>query len=207
MDLSQLKYFKAVAECGKIKEAAETLFVSAPAVSLAISRLEGELGTKLFTRTNNKVILNKQGEILLRHTVRIFESLSHAKSEIKDSLMHFGRHVSIASFASVQWVDMVTSFAQEHPDITLSFTNLKRSELENTGLPLRYSFLLASDGDIPQSFEGELESATLFRDIPMLMVNGEHPLASLCEVELSALSGETVFLPMADFTLHDELAS
>lgn len=67
MELLQLKYFKTVAEIGKISDAAQALFISAPALSTSVSRLEKELGVKLFDRTNNRVILNRQGEIFLRY--------------------------------------------------------------------------------------------------------------------------------------------
>ena len=63
MELQQLKYFKAVADIGKISEAAESLYVSAPALSTSISRLEKELGFPLFERTNNRITLNTQGHI------------------------------------------------------------------------------------------------------------------------------------------------
>ncbi len=45
-----------MAHIGKISEAAEALFVSAPALSTSISRLEKELGMHLFDRTNNRII-------------------------------------------------------------------------------------------------------------------------------------------------------
>ena len=66
MELQQLKYFKAVAEIGKISDAAESLFISAPALSTSISRLEKELGFTLFDRTNNKIVLNQQGRLFSR---------------------------------------------------------------------------------------------------------------------------------------------
>ena len=72
MELQQLKYFKTVAETGKISDAAQMLFVSAPALSTSISRLEKELGVQLFDRTNNRIILNQQGQILLRYVNQIF---------------------------------------------------------------------------------------------------------------------------------------
>ena len=61
MELQQLKYFKTVAEVGKIAAAADALFISAPALSTAVSRLEKELGIPLFDRTNNSIRLNRQG--------------------------------------------------------------------------------------------------------------------------------------------------
>lgn len=61
MELLQLKYFKTVAETGTISEAAKALFISAPALSTSISGLETEMGMDLFERTNNRIILNRQG--------------------------------------------------------------------------------------------------------------------------------------------------
>ena len=60
MELQQLKYFKTIAEMQKISEAAAALFISAPALSMSISRLEKELGVKLFDRMHNRVTLNEQ---------------------------------------------------------------------------------------------------------------------------------------------------
>ena len=67
MELQQLKYFKTVAAIGKISEAAEALFISAPALSTSISRLEKELGVQLFDRYAKRIALNAQGEIFLRY--------------------------------------------------------------------------------------------------------------------------------------------
>ena len=64
MELLQLKYFKCVAEASSLKTAAESLFISPPALSASISRLERELGVKLFDRTNRSITLNKQENIL-----------------------------------------------------------------------------------------------------------------------------------------------
>ena len=50
MELSQLRYFIAVAKLGNMSKAAETLFVSQPNLSTSISRLEEEVGVPLFER-------------------------------------------------------------------------------------------------------------------------------------------------------------
>ena len=87
MELLQLKYFKTVAEKGKISAAAEALFLSSPALSTSISRLEKELGIPLFDRTGNRILLNRQGTIFLRHVNQIFEELDTAKEELHQSLL------------------------------------------------------------------------------------------------------------------------
>lgn len=84
MKLSQLLYFKTVAETGKISLAAKKLFVTAPALSIAIANLEKELGVKLFDRGNNRIVLNEQGKAYLRHVNQILGDLNNAKEEIRN---------------------------------------------------------------------------------------------------------------------------
>ena len=83
MKLTQLLYFKTVAEMGKISQAAKKLYVSAPALSIAIANLEKELGVKLFDRANNKIILNEQGKKYLQHVNQILDDLSLAQKDIQ----------------------------------------------------------------------------------------------------------------------------
>lgn len=205
MELMQLKYFKTVAQVGKISDAAQSLFISAPALSTSISRLEKELGMPLFDRTNNRIMLNRQGQIFLRYVNQIFSSLECAKTELQQSIMHQGQHVSFASVASTQWVDMITAFSQEYPHFTLSCTTVRRSDLEGSGLPAQQNFLFASEEDIPPFYTAELESIVLFEDHPVLMVHEEHPLAQADAVSLSQLAGEQIFLPMSNYPLYDHL--
>lgn len=82
MNLTQLHYFKAVAETGRISLAAKELFVSAPAVSIAIANLENELGKKLFDRSNNKIVLNEQGRLFLVRVNQILDDLNSAKEAV-----------------------------------------------------------------------------------------------------------------------------
>jgi len=205
MELLQLKYFKTVAEMGKISDAAQALFISAPALSTSISRLEKELGVQLFDRTNNKIILNQQGQIFLRYVNQIFTNLNCAKTELRQSVMHQGQHVSIASVASTQWVDMITAFSQEYPHFSLLCTSVNRMELTNSGLSAQHSFLLAAEDDIPVFYAEKLESSFLFEDHPVVMVHPDHPIAQKESVDLHSLLNETIFLPMQDFPLYDHL--
>lgn len=205
MELIQLKYFKTVAQTGKISEAAQSLFISAPALSTSISRLEKELGIALFDRTGNKISLNPQGQIFLRYVNQIFSNLECAKTEIKQSLMHQGKHISIASVASAQWVDLITAFSQENPHFTLSCTSLTQNELYGSGLQTQHNFLFAANEDIPPFYQNELESVVLFEDYPVIMINPEHPLAQQKSIDLQQIQGETIFLPMQNYPLYNHL--
>lgn len=207
MELQQLKYFKSVAEIGKISEAAQSLFISAPALSTSISRLEKELGVRLFDRTNNQIALNLQGRIFLRYVNQVLANLDCAKTELRQSTMRQGPHISIACVASTQWVDMMTALTVAYPDFSLDCTSIRRIEITNNGLSAQYSFLLAAEEDVPFSCADELDSAVLFEDHPVLMVHPDHPLAQKDAVAMSELLQERIFLPMQDFPLYDHLVS
>ncbi len=207
MELLQLNYFKTVAEKGKISSAAEALFLSPPALSTSISRLEKELGVPLFDRTGNRILLNRQGTIFLRHVNQIFEELDTAKEELHQSLLQESRNISVATVSSTQWIDLISAFSQAYPEISLSCTSLKISQLSKNGLPAQYTFLLASADAIPTFCNSELDNLPLFQDHPVIVVHKTHPLAQRESVELNELLGETLFLPMPDYSLHGHLVA
>ena len=162
MELQQLKYFKAVADTGKISLAAESLFVSAPALSTSIARLEKEFGFPLFTRTNNRITLNEQGQIFLKHVNQIFTALESAKQELQDSLLPPDPKLSIISINTAMWVNPITAFLSEHPQFTLSSSSVSLPQLAQQGLDAKHNFLLAYDTDLPQYLAEELDSIFLF---------------------------------------------
>ena len=82
MKINQLYYFKTVAELGKISLAAKKLYVSPPALSIAISNLERDLGVRLFERSNNRILLNEQGRAYLEFVNQILDDLEEAKQTV-----------------------------------------------------------------------------------------------------------------------------
>ena len=63
MDLRRLTYFLAVVDEGGFTSAAKAVFVSQPALSLAVKELEHELGTELFERLGRSVRLGSPADI------------------------------------------------------------------------------------------------------------------------------------------------
>lgn len=57
MDVYQLQYFKTIAECSSLVEAAKRLHVSQPSLSRCIHKMEEELGTPLFDRVGRNIVL------------------------------------------------------------------------------------------------------------------------------------------------------
>ena len=72
MNIDQLKAFHKVARTGSFTKAADELFLTQPAVSQQIKSLEASFGISLFDRSNKRVRLSNEGEILLAYTDRLF---------------------------------------------------------------------------------------------------------------------------------------
>lgn len=62
MQLEQLRYANEIAKCGSITQAAKNLFVSQPSLTIAIQKLESDLGFALFTRSTKGIQITPKGE-------------------------------------------------------------------------------------------------------------------------------------------------
>lgn len=82
-NLSQYKIFYEVARAGNISKAAKELYISQPAISKAISKLEDSLGIPLFTRSSRGVQLTAEGQILFEYAKEAFEALNRGEQELK----------------------------------------------------------------------------------------------------------------------------
>lgn len=87
MDLRTLRCCEAIARLGSITRAAEELHIAQPAISVAVKKLENELGAKLFTRhANRRVTPTPEGEILIRRAQRMFQEADSARRELADAM-------------------------------------------------------------------------------------------------------------------------
>lgn len=206
MELQQLKYFKAVAEAGKLSDAAQSLYISSPALSASISRLEKDLGYRLFDRTNSSIRLNRQGRIFLKYVNEIFNAIDCAKDELQQSVLEDSSHIGVACISSTSWVDLVAAFSQAYPDLVLSCAEMKPEELTANTLSPRHDFLLCSENNIPQRLADNLDSVVLFEDDILIAVPVGHPLSSKEQVSIHELSKENLLLPMPSYPLFRNLS-
>ncbi|MEF9955003.1 MAG: LysR family transcriptional regulator [Clostridium sp.] len=82
-NLSQYRIFYAVAKTGNISKTAKELFISQPAISKSISKLEENLGVSLFTRNSRGVQLTAEGQVLYSHVSHAFDTLNRGENELK----------------------------------------------------------------------------------------------------------------------------
>ncbi|WP_312370771.1 LysR family transcriptional regulator [Lachnoclostridium sp.] len=101
MTIRHFKIFIAVVECGKMRRAAERLYISQPAVSQAIQELEEHYQVKLFERLSQKLAITEMGELLLpyaRQAVELFENTEQVmKNAGEVSRIRLGTSVSVGT--------------------------------------------------------------------------------------------------------------
>ena len=83
MDLSQVRYFNAVARHGSFSAAARALGITQPGLTKAVRRLEASLDCTLFVRLPRGVALTEQGQALLRHAGLLDVQLQDARKEVR----------------------------------------------------------------------------------------------------------------------------
>ena len=82
--LDQLRILKAISTEGSFKKAAESLYISQPAVSLQIQNLERQLNVAIFNRENRKALFTEEGETLLHYGIRILSLCDESCRAIED---------------------------------------------------------------------------------------------------------------------------
>ncbi len=114
MELLQLEYFRVAAQTQSITKAAAQLHLSQPSLSISISRLEKELGVRLFDRVGGRIRLNDTGRRFLRRAERIFTELNEARLELADG-EDGGKPVSVGASNVGLCSDLFTGYMRRYP--------------------------------------------------------------------------------------------
>ena len=85
-NLSSYRIFYTVAAAGNISKAAKALYISQPAISKSIQKLEDGLGCRLFSRSSRGVVLTEEGTLLFEHVRAAFETLTLGEEKLKRSI-------------------------------------------------------------------------------------------------------------------------
>jgi DNA-binding transcriptional LysR family regulator len=122
--LTQLRYFVISAETGNMSEAAQALHASQPAVSLAIQRLERQLGTRLFLRHRTKgVSLTPGGRVLLADARALLEQAQRLQERGREWEGALHGRLSVAflrSLAPFVYPAALTKTQARHPQLTVA---------------------------------------------------------------------------------------
>lgn len=84
IDMEYYKVFCMVAECNNFSKAAEKLYISQPAITQTIKKLEEQLECKLFYRKSNGVCLTKEGEHLYNYVNNSVTTINNVENKFKE---------------------------------------------------------------------------------------------------------------------------
>jgi DNA-binding transcriptional LysR family regulator len=204
MELYPLKVFLTVATERSFSRAGEKLLRTQPAISLAVQRLEHELGEKLLDRTGREMILTDAGKIVLefcRRFENLERELENSLSELRD--MASGRLVIGANeTTSLYLMQHIVSYRRQYPKVKVQ---VRRSLSSRVPAQL-------IDGDLELGVitydpeDDRLESRVIFSDHLCFIVSPAHRFAHRESVSIRELGMETfiahnVFSPYRDIVL------
>lgn len=124
-NLSSYRIFYTVAKTGNISKAAKELFISQPAISKSIQKLEESVGCKLFARSSRGVALTEEGQLLFDHVSEAFETLTIGEEKLRRSLELGVGHLKIGvSNVLCKYILLpyLQEFIHQKPHITISIS-------------------------------------------------------------------------------------
>ena len=118
VDTRLLRYFSAVAMEGNLSRAAEGLFVSQPALTKQIRRLESQLGVRLFTRSRAGMTLTAAGQALADRVPAVLAGWDQALREARSAASQAGRVLQVgflAGAANEATQQIIAAFTRRRP--------------------------------------------------------------------------------------------
>lgn len=188
MELLQLRYFKELAESEHLTNTAKKLRISAPSLSLTISRLENELGTQLFDRVGRNLRLNEFGQIFYKHINKGLSSIDKGTKEINELLKFEEVTINLAVGSPLIWEYCFNSFRQTHPHITVHVSTIT-PEAILAHEEWNYDFFIGITREIDKDFF--LYKILLEEEIPVVLVPKSNPLSELKSIDFRELINES----------------
>ena len=186
-----LRYFFMVTEELHFGRAAAKLYVSQPALSESIKRLESTLGVELLVRTNRRVELTPAGRVLQVQAPEILRQIEHAAAAVL-AIAHDEAHrfrVGYSPFLDLNRICEIRSrFQSEQSGWSVEFISAKTVELTNLLLNGRISVALL----IGPVAEKLIESEVVFEEPFIIGLPTDHPLTVKDSIRFKDLANEKV---------------
>ena len=203
MDLSSLIYFKTIAETGSLSKAAQELFISQPALSTSISKLEAEIGVKLFDRSKRRIKLNRAGEEYYKKIIQALNEISQAKHNAVAAAEDSAAVISLAAFSYVSFSTIIQPFLQLRPDCKFRLWQFDNDHVLESLLNYDIDFCLTCTPIISPHVEcHHILVQKLFLTVPP-----NHPLSTKRYINLQDVRDEPFICvnrssPFYDVTMH-----
>lgn len=189
IELNQLEQLICIAKNKTISKAAQELLISQPALSRSMQRLESDLGVELFDHYKNKIVLNKNGELAVKHAQKIIKSIQ----TMVDNVQEFDRSfhtISIATCSPAPMWDIEPLIKELYPQITIQTAVINKKDLLTKVKEKEYHLVITPEYiDDSQYFCIPYVEEDLLLSLPL-----NHPLANKKEIKFHDLDGQTMLL-------------
>ena len=132
VNLELYRIFYTVATCKSISKAANILYISQPAVTVQIKKLEEQIGVNLFNRTKHGSILTEEGKILYDYVASALNTLNNGENTLKNlknidaGIIRIGSSTTVAEHVLMPYLE---KFHQNFPNIEIQIVNHLTEEL------------------------------------------------------------------------------
>ncbi len=178
----RLEVFYTVARRMSFTKAAQSLFITQPAVTKHINELEQRYNNKLFERQGNKIALTAAGNLLLKHAETLFAIYRNIEFDMnalvnKDNgLLHLGASTTISSYVIAP---LLAGFRKKFPAIQLHLINGNTEHVERALLDKEIELGIVEG----KSKNQEIKYTEFIKDEIVLVCGKDHPLARRKAVE------------------------
>jgi DNA-binding transcriptional LysR family regulator len=193
MELRQIRYLLEVARRGGFTRAAESLRVAQSAVSVAVRRLEQELGVKLIDRTKRGAAITSEGRSFVERAAAVERQVHDLELEMRELRGLARGEVSVgipSMLATYAFPPILAAFRRRHPGLRLS--------VHADGAHRIQRRVAAGELDVGiVALQGIVESLVfrpLLRDEVVVCVRRGHPLSAKRSVRVEDLAGEPLLL-------------
>lgn len=203
MNLRDLNYLIAVADCKNFSHAANQCAIGQPTLSVQIKKLEDYLDVPLFVRNKNQVEITEIGTQVVEVARRIIADAEQIRMIAAQAQLPTCGKLSLGAFPSVaSYVlpEYVFRIKQHFPEMKMLVIEEKTNTLMELLMGMKLDAALLALPVKPQEFE----TSPLFEDPFTLAVSSDHPLTDHDVVDLNAVDQENLLLLDEGHCLRDQ---
>lgn len=206
MNLSQLYYFKKLAEVQHYTKAAKELYITQPSLSEAISSLESELGVHLFLKNGRTIKLTQYGQEFYQYVSASLNELDKGINVIQEHVKDIGGTIEIGCIATLLVGFMARamySYRESVSEKTIFHVFETPTAVAVEGLKSElYDIAFCSKVEDP-----DLRFTPILQQEILALVNRNHPLASRGTIALKDLEGYSLMTYRPDIQIGRDVGS
>lgn len=193
MTIIQLKYFLTVCELGRIRIAAERLHVSEPTISVAIRRLEDDIGQPLFTRNRRQLDLTEAGKRFCARAQEVVDCFERLEADVENSRTgsHVLRIAAPSTLGEYLYVRFIPAFSEKHLSVLFETPPMTSVDAAQQVLDERMELAFCDQLAVISPL---LEFLPLVRTSMYCYVRRDHPLAAQPAATPELLRNEKIIL-------------